>query len=161
MKNNLTAKRLIDTGATHVGAFVPSKGNYHTVEFEFAKGKDRNDLSKRGFYLIVADDIAVARTFVGDQETKIGFNDTVQRVKSAYYSCAYYSGVGGAPTLIYRGVSRENKIHTVYHVPLIMVTRLLTMHQFSLFEENLAKSQSLTCVSRQLFKLYNFKYQQR
>ena len=156
MKNDLTAKRLIDTGATRVGAFVPSKRNYHTVEFEFAKGKDRNDLSKRGFYLIVADDIAVARTFVGDQETKIGFNDTVKRVKSACYSW-----VGGAPALISRGVSRENKIHTVYHVPLIMVTRLLTMHQFSLFEENLAKSQSLTCVSRQLFKLYNFKYQQR
>lgn len=156
MKNDLTAQRIVVTGATRVGTFVQNKAYLRNVDFEFAKGKNRADLAKPGFYLIVANGVAVARTFVGEQETKTGFNDTISRVKSANYSW-----IEGTPGLIHRAVSWNKQEHTVYHVPLMMVTRLLTMHQFSLFEENLSKPQSLTCVSRQLFKLYNFEYQQR
>ncbi|QBX32673.1 hypothetical protein Asfd1_47 [Aeromonas phage Asfd_1] len=154
-KNNLTAQRLITAGATRVGSFQHIV-KWPDAEFAYAKGVTKHDLAKSGFYVIAKDGIAVARTFVGDQETAKGFMDTVNRVKQCIYK--YTRGVHET---IYRSVAFEHKDHVVYYIPLANISRLLHVQQLELFGENMVKAQSLTVCSRQLFKAYNFEYQKR
>lgn len=156
MKTNLTAQRIVVTGAQRVGAFEFDAGKFLDVKFTFAPGKNRESISKPGIYVIVKDGVAVARTFVGQQEKRVGFNETISRVISC---CWKYTD--GLPRKIYRSVTGQNKTHTVYHIPMSLVPRLLNMQQLELFEDNTTKYQSLTAVSRQLFKVYNFEYQNR
>ncbi|UOX40376.1 hypothetical protein OBDJBBDK_00052 [Aeromonas phage AhFM11] len=156
LKNNLTAQRLSTAGAVKIGTFNQNASQYGNVDFEFAKGKTRHDLGKPGIYVITKNGVAVARTFVGEQETRKGFMDTVNRVKLCNWCYAE-----GMPKEIYRQVSFNDTDHVVYHLPLANASRLLPVQQLELFEENCARYQSLTAVSRQLFKAYNFEYQKR
>lgn len=155
-KNDLTVQRIVTAGAVKMGAFIKTDKVFNPVKFEFAKGKNSKDLGESGLYLIVRDGIVVARTYVGDQETKKGFNDVLSRVAACDYGV-----VDGTPKQIHFATTWHKKDHTVYRLSLIQASRLIPMQQLSLFEENLSKPQSLTLVSRQLFKLYNFEYQQR
>lgn len=152
-KQNLTTQRLISVGATKLGRFY--KDNF-AISFDFAKNKSKLDYSKPGIYFIAINGIVVARTYVGQQETNKGFADTVNRVKAQAYICG-----SGMPDTLYRSIWFRNQSPDVYFVPFIQVSRLLKVQQLELFEENCAKYQSLTAVSRQLFMVYNFEYQKR
>ncbi|UIW12960.1 hypothetical protein OFDDKENP_00178 [Aeromonas phage B614] len=156
MKTNLTAQRIVVTGAQRVGAFEYNPSKFPDVKFTFAPGKNRESIGKPGIYVIVKDGVAVARTFVGQQEKSVGFNETVARVIGC---CWKYTE--GLPKKIYRSVVGHNKTHTVYHIPMAVLPRLMNIQQLELFEDNTNKYQSLTAVSRQLFKVYNFEYQKR
>lgn len=152
-KKTLTALDIVRNGGSLMGIFVEEN---LIAGFEFARGRSRKDLSQSGFYFITRDGEVVARTFVGKQEKKAGFNDTVARVKDANYH-----GSAGMISAIYNQTVWGHKDHNVYFMPLANISRLIPTIQLDLFESNMREAQSFTCVSRQLFKLYNFEYQVR
>lgn len=155
MKTNLTAQNLVKAGAHLVGTFSPHRED--NIKFVFAHGKDTTDLGKKGFYIITKSGVAVAKTFAADQESRLGFNDTRNRV----LACSYSNKITGMPMIVGNEVIDGRKDHNVYYIPLDNASRLINVQQLELFGENRKKDQSFTAVSRQLFKVYNFEYQKR
>ncbi|AAX63727.1 ndd [Aeromonas phage 31] len=143
-KQNLNVQRIISAGAQRLGHF--ENGN-----FKFVTGKSKDDARAKGFYFIVSAGVVKARTFVGDQETNRGFNETIYRVCHGFQPLT---------DEIWSKSYSLNQV--VYFMPLHLAPSLLkSPAQLELFGENMAKAQTLTAVSRQLFKVYNFEYQKR